>query len=123
MGVSENRGTPKSSILNHFNRVFHYKPSIGFKHFLFPLLPGEMIQFDSYFSGWNHQLVTHLNSRECVISHYFMGSSKLKQSGFRHGSMVSFLGFENPSAISLSEEAPVEDHGFMVWYPEGSGYI
>ena len=25
MGVSENSGTPKSSI---FNRVFHYKPSI-----------------------------------------------------------------------------------------------
>ena len=25
LGVSKNRGTPKSS---HFNRVFHYKPSI-----------------------------------------------------------------------------------------------
>ena len=31
MGVSENSGTPKSS---HFNRVFHYKPSIlGFPYF------------------------------------------------------------------------------------------
>ena len=30
-GVSENRGTPKSS---HFNRVFHYKPSIlGYPYF------------------------------------------------------------------------------------------
>ena len=28
MGVSKNNGAPKSSILNHFNRVFHYKPSI-----------------------------------------------------------------------------------------------
>ena len=28
MDVSENRGTPKSSILIYFNRVFHYKPSI-----------------------------------------------------------------------------------------------
>ena len=31
MGVSENRGTPKSS---HFDRVFHYKPSIlGYHYF------------------------------------------------------------------------------------------
>ena len=31
MGVSNNRGTPKSS---HFNRVFHYKPSIlGYPYF------------------------------------------------------------------------------------------
>ena len=31
MGVSKNRGTPKSSI---FNRVFHYKPSIlGYHYF------------------------------------------------------------------------------------------
>ena len=31
MGVSENSGTPKSSI---FNRVFHYKPSIlGYPYF------------------------------------------------------------------------------------------
>ena len=31
MDVSENRGTPKSS---HFNRVFHYKPSIlGYPYF------------------------------------------------------------------------------------------
>ena len=31
MGVSKNRGTPKSS---HFNRVFHYKPSIlGYHYF------------------------------------------------------------------------------------------
>ena len=31
MDVSQNRGTPKSS---HFNRVFHYKPSIlGFPYF------------------------------------------------------------------------------------------
>ena len=31
MGVSKNRGTPKSS---HFNRVFHYKPSIlGYPYF------------------------------------------------------------------------------------------
>ena len=28
MGVSKNRGTPKSYILIYFNRVFHYKPSI-----------------------------------------------------------------------------------------------
>ena len=28
VGVSKNRGTPKSSILIHFKRVFHYKPSI-----------------------------------------------------------------------------------------------
>ena len=28
MGVSKNNGTPKSSIIIHFNRVFHYKPSI-----------------------------------------------------------------------------------------------
>ena len=34
MDVSENSGTPKSSILNHFNRVFHYKPSIlGYPYF------------------------------------------------------------------------------------------
>ena len=34
MGVSVNRGTPKSSILNHFNRGFHYKPSIlGYPYF------------------------------------------------------------------------------------------
>ena len=34
MGVSKNSGTPKSSILNHFNRVFHYKPSIlGYPYF------------------------------------------------------------------------------------------
>ena len=34
MGVSKNRGTPKSSILICFNRVFHYKPSIlGYPHF------------------------------------------------------------------------------------------
>ena len=32
MGVSKNRGTPKSSIL--INRVFHYKPSIlGYPYF------------------------------------------------------------------------------------------
>ena len=31
MDVSKNRGTPKSS---HFNRVFHYKPSIlGYPYF------------------------------------------------------------------------------------------
>ncbi len=31
MGVSKNRGTPKSS---HFNRIFHYKPSIlGYHYF------------------------------------------------------------------------------------------
>ncbi len=31
MGISKNRGTPKSSI---FNRVFHYKPSIlGYPYF------------------------------------------------------------------------------------------
>ena len=31
MGVSKNRGTPKSS---HFNKVFHYKPSIlGYHYF------------------------------------------------------------------------------------------
>ena len=29
MDVSWNGGTPKSSILSHFNRIFHYKPSIG----------------------------------------------------------------------------------------------
>ena len=34
MDVSENSGTPKSSILNHFNRVVHYKPSIlGYPYF------------------------------------------------------------------------------------------
>ena len=34
MGVSKNRGTSKSSILNHFNRVFPFKPSIlGYHYF------------------------------------------------------------------------------------------
>ena len=35
LGVSKNRGTPKSSILIGYNRVFHYKPSIlGYPPFL-----------------------------------------------------------------------------------------
>ena len=34
MGVSKNRGTPKSSKIINFNRVFHYKPSIlGYHYF------------------------------------------------------------------------------------------
>ena len=38
--------------------MFHKKLLDGFKYLLFSSLPGEMIQFDEYFSdGWfNHQL-------------------------------------------------------------------
>ena len=49
LGVSKNNGTPKSSILNHFNRVFHYKPSILGAH--------------PYF--WKHQFRQYLRHIEC----------------------------------------------------------
>ena len=59
MGVSKNNG--KTPQIIHFNRFFHYKPSIlgnqlyqlggGFKYVLFSPPLGEMIKFDEYFSN------------------------------------------------------------------------
>ena len=46
--VSENSGTPKSSILIIFNQVFHYKPSIlGYPYFWkHPCHEAQMISID-----------------------------------------------------------------------------
>ncbi len=55
MGVSKNRGTPKSSIYIHFSRVFHYRPSIlvVFPVFLeTPILENSTIQGFATFSGF-----------------------------------------------------------------------
>ena len=53
MDVSENSGTPKSS---HFNRVFHYKPSIlGYPYF------------------WKHPYNVRPNGRHFLLHHRLRG--------------------------------------------------
>ena len=54
MGVSKNNGIPKSS---HFNRVFHYKPSIlGYPYFWkhpYVVFEGPVKRvFDLVFENW-----------------------------------------------------------------------
>ena len=50
LDVSENSGTPKSSI---FNRVFHYKPSILGYHYFWKHPPAEVWCFFGMFFGSN----------------------------------------------------------------------
>ena len=96
------------------------------KHFLFPPRnPGEMIQIDEHIFqlGWfNHQPVTHLNRRECVISHYFNGSGKLIAGC--HGFMSAFWVLKIHQPSSPQRRGPSGGPtASSVSYPEGSGYI
>ena len=84
MGVSKNRGTPKSS---NFNRVFHYKPSIlGYpyfwKHTNQPLPTTALLDTSrlaasfglvAYFKPWRSLLSTQVDMITHVTGIFFKG--------------------------------------------------
>ena len=105
MDVSENNGTPKSS---HFNRDFHYKPSIlGYPYFwkhphgwIFSGLSERFLGATVFVS--RHGLC-HEFFAACVPHADLPGSTSPKSIG-RLGKMRDFLQLRNPQTVTGFEE-------------------